>query len=84
MEIEIKHPTLLFLGLSVLFTVYIYFLLLFITAYYNPTKSTILLIDRWGEADVEFVFLGLTLPLVLNVIFLIYKILKKHKYESKK
>lgn len=84
MEIKIRYPTLLFLGLSVLFTIYVYFLLLFITAYYNPTKDTILSINKWGEADVEFVILGLTFPLVLNVIFLMYNILKQHRNESKK
>ena len=72
---QIKYPLLYFIGLSVLFAVYLVFILMFMTAYYDPTKSTLMVIDKWGEADIEFVILLGTFPLVLSVIFLMYKIL---------
>lgn len=82
MEIKIKHPNLHLLGLSILVAIYLYFIFMFLTAYYHPTKSTVLQINKWGESDVEFVVLMLTLPLVLSTIFLMYKIICNKKNGS--
>ncbi|MBW2981955.1 hypothetical protein KY343_03690 [Candidatus Woesearchaeota archaeon] len=75
MEIKIKYPILYLIGISVLFAIYIFFIFLFITAYYHPTKSTIVQINKWGEAKLELIVLVTTIPLVLKTIFLTYKII---------
>jgi len=75
MEIKIKYPILYLIGVSILFAVYIYFIFMFITAYYHPTRSTIMRINIWGEANIEFFILITTLPFVLKILFLMYKII---------
>ena len=45
----------------------------FFTAYFSEEKACIVYIDKFGEADFEFIFLTLLFPIILYGTILIYK-----------
>jgi len=57
------------LGMPVVFGSYFVTLYLFIQAYLNPLKMHGIKIDLFGEANVELIFLLISLPVVVYIFF---------------
>lgn len=67
------------IGFSVLVTSWLTLFYTFFTAYSTPSKTTIVMIDKFGEADIEaFLFIG-TMPLVVWVFNDILRLRVLHK-----
>ena len=62
------------LGISSLVGSYIIFMWTFLTAYSNPTKSVLVTINKYGEAQAEYIFLWF---LLLPTIYIIGRLLKR-------
>lgn len=62
----IKH-----LGLGIMFATTMLMAWTFMTAYASPTFTTMIHINNYGEANVEFIMLMLAIPISLASIFII-------------
>ena len=55
-------------GIIILSSTYTSCLYAFINAYFSQSKSTLITINSYGEANIELILLLVTLPLVLKYI----------------
>ena len=55
-------------GVTVLAATYVTCLLTFIVAYIHPSKSTLVTINSYNEANIELILLLATLPIVFSYI----------------
>jgi len=61
---KLRHYSVIF-GLSVLVAGFITFALAFLTAYNHPSKSATIYINKYGEANIEFYILLVSIPFIL-------------------
>lgn len=61
------------MGVGSLLTTFILFSWTFLTAYFNPSKQVLVDINKYGEANVEFIFLSFMIIIVPISLFLLYK-----------
>jgi len=64
-------------GLTVLATGYITTLIVFSTAYFTANKSLLLYINKFGEANLELLFLLFTIPFIVYPVYLTLKEIRK-------
>ena len=64
-------------GLATLIGVYVVHIITFALAYASPNKSVAILINKFGEADIELIWFVATFPLVLWVLTKFIKMVRK-------
>ncbi|RLI17249.1 hypothetical protein DRO54_11785 [Candidatus Bathyarchaeota archaeon] len=78
MEIKKLKEFVLMVGILYLFFNYIMFLGTFLIVYFHPTKTGIITINSYGEADIEFVLLlAWVTPVVLYTFYTTFKNVKQ-------
>lgn len=75
----------LFVGMWMLLTLYILSLSIFIKAYGTETKSLMVYIDIFGEADIELAYIAIGFPFAMfSAVYSMKMVKKEWEYEKKR